>query len=106
MGFALKFSLWPSFSTRALSSLEIFLGTHTWTITSSDETAKVVDVVVHNTNGCHLYYIDAVIDNTVTGIQTVTTTKENGAYYDLQGRRVAQPTKGLYILNGKKVMIK
>ena len=27
-------------------------------------------------------------------------------YYDLQGRRVAQPTKGLYIVNGKKVVIK
>ena len=27
-------------------------------------------------------------------------------YYDLQGRRVAQPTKGLYIVNGKKVFIK
>ena len=26
--------------------------------------------------------------------------------FDLQGRRVAQPTKGLYIVNGKKVMIK
>lgn len=26
-------------------------------------------------------------------------------YYDLAGRRVAQPTKGLYIFNGKKVMI-
>ena len=26
--------------------------------------------------------------------------------YDLQGRRVAQPTKGLYIVNGKKVFIK
>ena len=25
-------------------------------------------------------------------------------YYDLQGRRVAQPTKGLYIVNGKKVI--
>ena len=25
--------------------------------------------------------------------------------YDLQGRRVAQPTKGLYIVNGKKVFI-
>ena len=28
------------------------------------------------------------------------------AVYDLQGRRVAQPTKGLYIVNGKKVVIK
>lgn len=27
-------------------------------------------------------------------------------YYDLQGRKVAQPTKGLYIINGKKVIIK
>lgn len=26
--------------------------------------------------------------------------------YDLQGRRVTQPTKGLYIVNGKKVVIK
>ena len=26
--------------------------------------------------------------------------------YDLQGRRVTQPTKGLYIVNGKKVIIK
>ncbi len=29
-----------------------------------------------------------------------------GKYYDLQGRTVAQPTKGLYIENGKKVFIK
>ena len=27
-------------------------------------------------------------------------------YYDLQGRRVLQPTKGMYIVNGKKVVIK
>ena len=27
-------------------------------------------------------------------------------YYDLQGRHVAQPTKGLYIVNGKKIVIK
>ena len=33
-------------------------------------------------------------------------TNLNGNYYDLQGRQVAQPTKGLYIVNGKKVVIK
>jgi hypothetical protein len=32
-------------------------------------------------------------------------TKDN-VYYDLSGRRIAQPTKGLYIVNGKKVIIK
>lgn len=44
----------------------------------------------------------------VNGIETVETGKGllDGEYYDLQGRRVAQPTKGLYILNGKKVVMK
>ena len=32
--------------------------------------------------------------------------KVNSAVYDLQGRRVAQPTKGLYIVDGKKVIVK
>ena len=32
--------------------------------------------------------------------------KMNNEYYDLQGRKVAQPTRGLYIVNGKKVIIK
>lgn len=40
------------------------------------------------------------IDN--LGLQAVT----NYQYYTLDGRCVAQPTKGLYILNGKKVIIK
>lgn len=30
----------------------------------------------------------------------------SGAIYDLQGRRVATPAKGLYIVNGKKIMVK
>jgi hypothetical protein len=30
----------------------------------------------------------------------------DGAYYNLQGVRVEKPTKGLYIHNGKKVVIK
>ena len=32
--------------------------------------------------------------------------KVKNSFFDLQGRRVAQPTKGLYIVNGKKVIIK
>lgn len=42
-----------------------------------------------------------------TGIESVAAeTQQNGQYFDLQGRRVAQPTKGLYIVNGKKMMVK
>ena len=43
-----------------------------------------------------------------TAIQAISTVAEktDGACYDLQGRRVASPTKGLYIHNGRKVAIK
>lgn len=42
-----------------------------------------------------------------TGInEVVATAKADGAYYTLSGVRVENPTKGLYIQNGKKVIIK
>ena len=54
------------------------------------------------------YEID--IDGVSTGINMVNGEglKVNGSetYYDLQGRRILYPTKGLYIVNGKKVVIK
>ena len=42
-----------------------------------------------------------------TSIESVSVNEnfENGEVYDLQGRRVENPTKGLYIVNGKKVFI-
>lgn len=44
-----------------------------------------------------------------TGIKSMNNgqlTIDNEAVYDLQGRKVAQPTKGLYIVNGRKVVLK
>ena len=32
--------------------------------------------------------------------------QEDNVYYTLQGTRVQNPTKGLYILNGKKIIVK
>ena len=45
---------------------------------------------------------------TTTAIRTVSTAAAPKAdvYFDLQGRRVAQPSKGLYIKNGRKVVVK
>ena len=37
---------------------------------------------------------------------TINTSKVDGQYYNLNGQRVAQPTKGLYIVNSKKIVIK
>jgi len=46
-------------------------------------------------------------DDEVTGIEAVKATqKMNGEFFNLAGQRVAQPAKGLYIVNGKKVIIK
>lgn len=45
--------------------------------------------------------------NTATGIQTVdVAAAEANSWYTLQGVSVAQPAKGLYIKNGKKVLVK
>ena len=44
-------------------------------------------------------------ENTPTGISSMGITTD-GEVYDLQGRRVAVPGKGLYIQNGKKVVVK
>ena len=47
-------------------------------------------------------------DDDVTGVNEVRSQKEDvrSEWFDLQGRKVAQPQKGLYIVNGKKVMVK
>ena len=43
-----------------------------------------------------------------TGINSlqVMTNETDGAYYNLQGMQIAQPQKGIYIKNGKKMIIK
>ena len=42
-----------------------------------------------------------------TGIHgTVNRQSSDGKYFDLQGRPVSHPVKGLYIVNGEKVVIK
>ncbi len=47
------------------------------------------------------------LDGETTSIDVVKKEqKMSGEYYNLAGQRVAQPTKGLYIVNGKKVIIK
>lgn len=41
-----------------------------------------------------------------TGILNIERTVNDNQYYTLDGRRVAEPTKGLYIVNGRKVIVK
>jgi hypothetical protein len=41
-----------------------------------------------------------------TGIDVITPTATIGIYYDLLGRPVENPSAGIYIFNGRKVVIK
>jgi len=48
-------------------------------------------------------------DDETTGIRSIDNGKQsvkNGAIYDLQGRKVANPSRGMYIVNGRKVVVK
>ena len=52
--------------------------------------------------------LSIVHEGETTGINTVSSSadKMDGEWYDLSGRRVAQPAKGIYVKNGKKVIVK
>ena len=43
--------------------------------------------------------------NNATGISNVRSNAESGAYYSLNGQRVENPSKGIFIRNGKKVIL-
>lgn len=47
------------------------------------------------------------IDGEETEVADIPTSKANGHYYDLSGRRISKPQqRGLYIVDGKKVIVK
>lgn len=62
-----------------------------------------------STNLMLVSFFEGVDNGAADGIKTVNTVivnSDSNAWYTLQGVRVAQPTKGVYIHNGKKVVIK
>lgn len=68
-------------------------GTATITVLSTDGTGKSAQVVVTVTPA--------------TGIHAIAEdSKDANVIYDLQGRRIYKPAKGIYVINGKKILIK
>ena len=59
-----------------------------------DQALQTIRIRVHGEDGT-----TDIEEHCINGQQSTT-------IYDLQGRRVVNPTKGIYIVNGKKVMIK
>jgi len=71
-------------------------GTYTLTIPE----AKFIGDEVYNNETVVVWTISKV------GIESVTVNGEEVEIYDLQGRRVEKAEKGIYIINGKKVLVK
>ncbi|MBQ7511207.1 MAG: InlB B-repeat-containing protein [Prevotella sp.] len=76
-------------------------------VNSTEPTLGLGKAYLHTTTtlGARLNFF---FDDETTGItnnnrETIT---NNGEYFNLAGQRVAQPAKGLYIVNGKKVVIR
>ena len=66
----------------------------------------VADITAAQNEGGEL--LGEKLPSETTGIRTVDSSKlkvESSKFYDLQGRRVTNPSKGLYILSGRKVVI-
>lgn len=54
----------------------------------------------------NLFYINLIPQGTgIEGTQMDEEEKGDGIYYDIQGRPVSNPTRGIYIRNGKKVLV-
>ncbi len=47
-----------------------------------------------------------VFSDEATGIEELTTSDSNTSIYDISGRKVSKARKGVYIINGKKVVVK
>lgn len=55
----------------------------------------------------YVYYANFVSEEVYTGIKTVgNEAKADNRIFDISGRQVTKPTRGLYIQNGKKIVVK
>ncbi len=80
---------------------------HKVTAASTVPAGKAYLLASDITSAPSLSFVFADEDMQTTGISDVRSKTEDvrGDFFDLSGRRVAQPTKGLYIVNGKKVLV-
>ncbi len=100
----------------AYTAFELGLFSNTVDVYLSEGETLKVGLYLHGTgstgNWCvwdnfKLYYMGNDSAPTgVEGIEAETATASDGKIYDLSGRRVQKAQKGLYIIDGKKVMVK
>lgn len=105
-------------STRTQSKIQITPDKNCYALRSYDDGslafAKIISTLNFPTGRAYLKLSDSQaaqmlsvsFGGETTGIKNVTTEKADCAYYDLKGIRVMNPTRGIYIRNGKSVFVK
>ena len=88
------------------SNICIFYGTNSWSYTRLGK----IDGLSKNQLRTFLKAGESNISvtlslNNTTGINNARSNAESGMYYSLNGQRVDNPTHGIYIKNGKKVIL-
>lgn len=81
------------------------LSTETGTLDGKTWTGKADEVVFAVTKNTQINKIVVTLD-TSTAIQAVESTRNDGIIYNMAGQRVEKAQKGLYIMNGRKFMVK
>jgi len=69
-------------------------------------TTKFYEISTAKDGNAHYYVNDVTGQHTGIDVLSLQESAAKTGIYDLQGRPVTNPTKGLYIINGKKVVIK
>ena len=106
---------WTNPVARVLDSGELFLsGNKFWYSTGLTRTKglranfRLSDLLMSANDASARISMSFDDSESTTGIGSLTPalSEDDGAYYDLSGRRVEKPVKGLYIRNNKKVFVK
>ncbi|MBO5699775.1 MAG: leucine-rich repeat domain-containing protein [Bacteroidaceae bacterium] len=116
MDFELK-GIYTSHSAEQLSGCYAITGSGSWApiavgaslnpfrfylkITPRDDSPVLPDEALQT---IHIYMQGE--EGTTSIDETIVNVQESTVIYDLQGRRVVNPTRGMYIVNGKKVWVK
>ena len=79
----------------------------TWLVPAGEDK---VDIIVNNSNGCHIYFIECQqvpVEDVPTAIQEIASEKTAAqGIFNLNGQQVEKAQRGLYIINGKKVLVR
>ena len=75
-----------------------------YTFPEAETTMDIKGILVANAKTTRRIW--PIAENNTTAIQTIQKEQAEGTVFNLQGQRVSQPTHGIYIVNGKKIMMK